>query len=79
MNLDNVKLQRLKDIIERLEKDGVKPSEDIPFEFIMANCFPLIYEKIKQEMTNQYIEGFKTGLSRAKKKEDDKNEVTWNS
>ena len=79
MEIDKVTLERLKAIVTRLERDGIKPEEEISFEFIMANCFPLIYDNIKAELTKQYIEGFKQGLKKSEEKKGKKNEVMWNS
>ncbi len=78
MKLDTVQLGRLKNIVDRLEKDGINLSEEISFEFLMANCFPSIYDNIKAEMTKRYIEGFERGLEKGKERRD-KNENTWNN
>ncbi|MBR4155381.1 MAG: hypothetical protein IKU01_01580 [Bacteroidales bacterium] len=75
MTLDTVKLGRLVELVNRLERDGIDFEEEISFEFLIANCFPLIYENIKSEMTKKYIEGFKAGLQKAAEKEGKKNET----
>lgn len=79
MTIDKVKLERLKEIVSKLEKDGIDSMEEISFEFIMANCFPLIYDNIKAEMTKQYIKGFEDGMNKSQKKRGKKNEASWNN
>lgn len=79
MILDKVKLERLKEIVSRLEKDGFGPMEEVSFEFIMANCFPMIYDNIKAEMTKQYIKGFEDGMNKSQGKRGKKNETSWNN
>lgn len=62
--IDTVSFGRLKNLVDHLERDSIKEDEEISFEFVVANCFPLIYDNIKQEMTKKYIEGFSEGVKK---------------
>ena len=62
--IDTVSFGRLKNLVDHLERDKIKEDEEISFEFVVANCFPLIYDNIKQEMTKKYIEGFSEGVKK---------------
>jgi hypothetical protein len=62
--IDTVSFGRLKNLVDRLERDDIKDEEEISFEFVIANCFPLVYDNIKQELTKKYIEGFAEGVKK---------------
>ena len=61
--IDSITFEKLKKIINKLEKDNIKSDTPISFEFLISSCFPNIYENMKKEMTLQYIEGYKAGLN----------------
>lgn len=78
LKLDTVQLGKLKNMVDQLEKGGIDLSEEISFEFLVASCFPSIYDNIKAEMTKRYIEGFERGLEKGTERRD-KNENTRNN
>lgn len=71
MELNTVKLTRLKKIIESLEKvfesSGVsKEDADVSFEYIIASCFPTCFENIQKELQHQYTLGYIEGKKEKK-------------
>ena len=72
MNNNKTSVGRIERMINRLKKDN--PLIDdwekymLSFEFICASLFPNCYQRIKEEMNNQYTKGYLQGI------EDNKNE-----
>ena len=72
MNNNKISVGRIERMINRLKKDN--PLIDdwekymLSFEFICASLFPNCYQRIKEEMNNQYTKGYLQGI------EDNKNE-----
>ena len=72
MNNSKTSVGRIERMINRLKKDN--PLIDdwekymLSFEFICASLFPNCYQRIKEEMNNQYTKGYLQGI------EDNKNE-----
>ena len=58
-----VKREKLDKVYEQIKKHKMK---EVSFEFLVASCFPHIFENIKEEMRRQYtlgyIDGQKEGL-----------------
>ena len=57
---DFIPVSRLRKITE-LFKD-CQPQEKITFEFLIASCFPIIYENINKRLTEEYIKGYNQGI-----------------
>lgn len=72
MNNSKTSVGRIERMINKLKKDN--PLIDdwekymLSFEFICASLFPNCYQRIKEEMNNQYTKGYLQGI------EDNKNE-----
>lgn len=69
-------LATLEKLVERTKKDFESqgtPAEEIllPFEFIIGSLFPSCYNSIKEVVTQQYIEGYNTGLEEGLMKNED--------
>ena len=56
---DFIPVSRLRRITE-LFKD-CEPQEKVTFEFLIASCFPRIYENINERLTETYIKGYNQG------------------
>lgn len=61
-------LATLEKIVEKTKKDFEETetySENVmlPFEFIIGSLFPDAYNKIKDAMSRQYIEGYQAGFN----------------
>ena len=68
--LDFVKLSRLKKIIALLEKNNqTKEDIDVAFEYIIASCFPRVWENIQKILSEEHTKGYIEG------REDMKNEI----
>lgn len=68
--IDIVKLSRLKHVISSAEKHNHDDIDmDISFEFIIASCFPKIYDNIKNRLAFEHTQGYIEG------REDMKNEI----
>lgn len=72
--LDVVKLSRLKKIIDLLERNN-KDKEDfeVAFEYIIASCFPRVWENIQKVLADEHTKGYIEG------REDMKNEIEGNN
>ena len=72
MNNSKTSVGRIERMINRLKKDNPLINDwekyMLSFEFICASLFPNCYQRIKEEMNNQYTKGYLQGI------EDNKNE-----
>ena len=72
MNNSKTSVGRIERMINKLKKDNplIVDWEKymLSFEFICASLFPNCYQRIKEEMNNQYTKGYIQGI------EDNKNE-----
>ena len=72
MNNSKTSVGRIERMINRLKKDNPLINDwekyMLSFEFICASLFPNCYQRIKEEMNNQYTKGYIQGI------EDNKNE-----
>ena len=72
MNNSKTSVGRIERMINRLKKDNPLINDwekyEVSFEFICASLFPNCYQRIKEEMNNQYTKGYLQGI------EDNKNE-----
>lgn len=68
--LDFVKLSRLKKIIDLLEKNNQTEEDiDVAFEYIIASCFPRVWENIQKILSEEHTKGYIEG------REDMRNEI----
>lgn len=63
---DYVTLKKLRKIIEKF--DGCDEMTPVNFEFIMASCFPDIYQNMLKKINETYAEGFFAGKEDASKR-----------
>ena len=72
MNNSKTSVGRIERMINRLKKDNPLINDwekyMLSFEFICASLFPNCYQRIKEEMNNQYTKGYLQGIK------DNKNE-----
>ena len=72
MNNSKTSVGRIERMINKLKKDNPLINDwekyMLSFEFICASLFPNCYQRIKEEMNNQYTKGYLQGI------EDNKNE-----
>ena len=72
MNNSKTSVGRIERMINRLKKDNPLINDwekyMLSFEFICASLFPNCYQRITEEMNNQYTKGYLQGI------EDNKNE-----
>ena len=59
-----VKLSKLKQIVNHIEKDmGVHRDDvEVPMEYVISALFPDAYDNIKRAVTQSYMDGYKAGL-----------------
>ena len=57
-----VEYRHLKKIVEILDKKGMKPNEEVSFEFVVGSLFPHVLNNIKEELRRQYTVGYAAGL-----------------
>lgn len=71
-NKNVTSVARIERMIAKLKKDNPLINDwekyMLSFEFICASLFPNCYQRIKEEMNNQYTKGYLQGV------EDNKNE-----
>lgn len=70
--LDTVKLSRLKKIIELIERNNDK-DVDVTFEYMIASCFPRVWNNIQKRLSYEHTQGYIQG------REDAENEIKRNS
>lgn len=72
MNNSKTSVGRIERMINRLKKDNPLINDwekyMLSFEFICASLFPNCYQRITEEMNNQYTKGYLQGIK------DNKNE-----
>lgn len=70
--LDTVKLSRLKKIVELIERNNDE-DVDVTFEYIIASCFPRVWNNIQKRLSYEHTQGYIQG------REDAENEIKGNN
>ena len=70
--LDTVKLSRLKKIVELIEKNNDE-DVDVTFEYMIASCFPRVWNNIQKRLSYEHTQGYIQG------REDAENEIKGNN
>lgn len=66
-DIEPVSIKKLQKMCKILKENGKKEAS---FEFLMASCFPKVYENIKEELRYQYTLGYTESLKSLESKED---------
>ena len=64
-------IKKIIDLLERNNKD--KEDFDVAFEYIIASCFPRVWENIQKVLADEHTKGYIEG------REDMKNEIEGNN
>lgn len=64
--LDTVKLSRLKKIVELIERNNDK-DVDVTFEYMIASCFPRVWNNIQKRLSYEHTQGYIQGREDAEK------------
>lgn len=70
--LDTVKLSRLKKIVELIERNNDE-DVDVTFEYMIASCFPRVWNNIQKRLSYEHTQGYIQG------REDAENEIKGNN
>lgn len=65
--IDTVNLNRIEHLIQSIRRNSTEEDPVVSFEYIVGSLFPTIYQNVKDEITNSYIQGYNDGIKSKEK------------